>query len=392
MHQAEDVADPKALDQLLHLLAYRFGRPGDDVAAVDQILPAHVGIVPRRRLSELRQRASLDRLYGAIARRVGEPRIDVQASVVEVVHMRSKEPFGLGVGVGDADHLGKTRAIRRRVDLPFLDALPVTLHQQLGAHVPRVAEVGIRVGIVDAEVVGLDRAAAGNEDRRRRLLDRLGPAIDVAQLGIAAVEGERFVGRPRLADEIVRLGIFLARQRRDRAVGVVGVHRGADRKARHQTAARQHVEHGHLLGNPQRRIVERDRITQHDQRGLRRAARQGRGHDVGRRHQTVGVGVMLVHADAVEADALGEFELVEILVIDAVAELGLVHAARQIDPHRTVLLPEIVRHVRPRHQVEPGEFHGHCPLKTGSRFSRKAVMPSFMSAVCISGSSCRKTW
>ena len=190
-----------------------------------------------------------------------------------------------------------------------------------------------------------------------RLLDRLGPAIDVAQLGVAAVEGERLVGRPRLADQVVRLGVLLAGQRRDGAVGVVGVHRGADREARDQPPARQHVEHGELLGHAQRRIVERDRVAEHDQRRLRGPARQGRRHDVGRRHQAVGVGVVLVDADAVEAHLLGIFELVEILVIGDVAELGLVHAVGQVDPDRAVLLPEVVRHVRPGHQMEPGEFH-----------------------------------
>ena len=43
VHQAEDVADAQALDQLLHPLAHRLGRAGDDVAAVDQVLPGQLG-------------------------------------------------------------------------------------------------------------------------------------------------------------------------------------------------------------------------------------------------------------------------------------------------------------------------------------------------------------
>jgi hypothetical protein len=71
--------------------------------------------------------------------------------------------------------------------------------------------------------------------------------------------------------------------------------------------------------------------------------------------------VVFVHADAVEAHLLGIFELVEILVIGDVTELGLVQAVGQVDPHRTMLLTEVVRHVRPGHQMEPGEFHRVTP-------------------------------
>jgi hypothetical protein len=70
---------------------------------------------------------------------------------------------------------------------------------------------------------------------------------------------------------------------------------------------------------------------------------------------------MLVHADAVEAHLLRVFELVEILVVGDVAQLRLVHLVGQVDPDRAVLLPEIVRHVRPGHQMEPGEFHRFTP-------------------------------
>src|SRR5947207_15492025 len=73
---------------------------------------------------------------------------------------------------------------------------------------------------------------------------------------------------------------------------------------------------------------------------------------------------MLVHANAVEPHLLSIFELVEILVIGDVAELRLVHAAGQIDPDRTMLLPEVVRHVRPRHEVEPSKFHGRPPVSS----------------------------
>src|SRR5258708_36622079 len=73
--------------------------------------------------------------------------------------------------------------------------------------------------------------------------------------------------------------------------------------------------------------------------------------------------MVFVDADAVEAEGLRVFELIEILMIGDVAQFGIVHPAGQVDPDRTVLLPEIVRHVRPGHQVEPGEFHRFLPSR-----------------------------
>src|SRR5207245_3663680 len=44
--------------------------------------------------------------------------------------------------------------------------------------------------------------------------------------------------------------------------------------------------------------------------------------------------------------------------VDVMALARIVERVGNIDPHRAVLRAEIVRQVRPRHQVEPGEFHG----------------------------------
>src|SRR5262245_59146125 len=67
--------------------------------------------------------------------------------------------------------------------------------------------------------------------------------------------------------------------------------------------------------------------------------------------------MVLVAADAVEAERLGVLELVQVLVVDVVALLGIVERAGDVDPHGTMLGPEIIRQVGPRHQVEPREFH-----------------------------------
>ena len=47
MHEAEDVADVQALDQILHALAHGLRAAGDDVAAVDQVLPGQFVKPPR---------------------------------------------------------------------------------------------------------------------------------------------------------------------------------------------------------------------------------------------------------------------------------------------------------------------------------------------------------
>ena len=194
-----------------------------------------------------------------------------------------------------------------------------------------------------------------------RLLDRARPDVDVAQLGVAAVPGERFARRPCLDDQVVRFLILLARQRRDLAVAEIGVHRGADRKARDQPSARDAVEHREFFGDAHRRIIERDGIAEHDEADVLGPARQRGGDDVRARHQAVAVLVMLVAADGVEADVGGIFEEIEIGVVDLVALHRIEQLLVDVDPDRTVLLPEIVRQIGPRHQVEPCELHGRAP-------------------------------
>jgi hypothetical protein len=67
--------------------------------------------------------------------------------------------------------------------------------------------------------------------------------------------------------------------------------------------------------------------------------------------------VVLVHADAVEADLVGVEELVEIGVVDVVALDGVVVVDGDVDPHRSHPLPEIVGKVRIGHEVEEMELH-----------------------------------
>ncbi len=125
--------------------------------------------------------------------------------------------------------------------------------------------------------------------------------------------------------------------------------------------ARDAVEHGELFGHADRRIVERDGVAQHDESRVLRAARQAGGDDVGRRHDAVAVLVVLVDADAVEAERGGVFQQVHVGVVDLVALHRIEQALVDIDPDRAVLLAEVVRQIGPGHQVEPGEFHRRFP-------------------------------
>ena len=63
-------------------------------------------------------------------------------------------------------------------------------------------------------------------------------------------------------------------------------------------------------------VVERQDVAQDDQFCLRRTACQAGRHDVRRGHQAIGVLVVLVDADAVEAELVGEFEFVQIAVVE----------------------------------------------------------------------------
>ena len=67
--------------------------------------------------------------------------------------------------------------------------------------------------------------------------------------------------------------------------------------------------------------------------------------------------MVFVTTDAVEADLLGVLELVHILVIDEMAFLRVIQLVRNIDPHRVIFFAEIIRQIRPRHQIEPCKLH-----------------------------------
>jgi hypothetical protein len=72
--------------------------------------------------------------------------------------------------------------------------------------------------------------------------------------------------------------------------------------------------------------------------------------------------VVFVDADAIEAEFGGEFEEVEVVVVDAMAFDGVVEAGIDVDPDAAVLLPEVIRQVGIGHEVEPVELHAAPPV------------------------------
>jgi hypothetical protein len=81
---------------------------------------------------------------------------------------------------------------------------------------------------------------------------------------------------------------------------------------------------------------------------------------------------MLVDANTVEADALGIFELVEIFVVSAVADLRVEQARGHIDPYGTIIVLEGFRQLRIGHEMEPVEFHAFLPFTIVARFERSS--------------------
>jgi hypothetical protein len=195
-----------------------------------------------------------------------------------------------------------------------------------------------------------------------RLLVRARHGVHVAVLVELAVERERLGGRPRLQDQLDALVVLRSQLAGVDAVRVARVHRGADGEAGNEAALAEHVDHRHLLGDTDRRVVERDRVAEHHDRGPLGAVGEHRGDEVRRGHQAVAVVVVLVDADGVEAALLGVHELLEVGGIRRGHDVAVEQAGIDVDPHAAVLLVEVVGECRIGHEVEPHQLHRRTSL------------------------------
>ena len=182
----------------------------------------------------------------------------------------------------------------------------------------------------------------------------------------------------------MRLVVAVAQQRRVLAVGVAGVHRRTDREAGDQPSAGDAVDHGELFGDAGRRIVQGQRVAHDADRGVGGAARERRGDQVGRRHQAVAVGVVLVHAHRIEAAVGGVFEFVHEVVVHVVRAARVEQRGMDVHPDRRVLVAEARRQLGVGHQVEPHQAHGRSPCICDSSSPRKRG-PSASRSLCRLG-------
>jgi hypothetical protein len=219
----------------------------------------------------------------------------------------------------------------------------------------RDAHVGIPT--LRHELHRLERPGTRDPDRRVGLLERPGPAVDVAQLEVLAVVLERAGLRPGPHDQLVGLREARARLRGvDREGEVFGA--AADHLSGDDAPARDAIEHGDLLGHARGRVVERQRVAHDGDLDPPRAHGEHGRDDVRRRHQAIRILVMLVHADAVEAERLGLGELIDVFVVVDLRFFGVEEVVGHPDPGRVVLLLEVGRKIPVRHRVEEEVLHG----------------------------------
>src|SRR5262249_3043856 len=141
------------------------------------------------------------------------------------------EPLRLGVAVRHPDHLEEAAPIRIAVDAAAVDGLPIAVHDSRGRLITMEGEVGVEEVPLHAPVPRLEAARTRDPYRWMGFLDRPRPDIDIAQLGVFAVERERLVGGPGPQDQPDPLPVLVSKGHRVGAVAERTVLWTADREA-----------------------------------------------------------------------------------------------------------------------------------------------------------------
>ena len=221
-----------------------------------------------------------------------------------------------------------------------------------------VGDAHVRVAVAGDELHRLQGAGARDPHLRMRLLDRTGPGVHEPQLVVPADELDRPGLRPGLDDDVVGLvEPFAGVGRVDREAVVLRP--ATDDEPGDEPATGDVVDHGELLRHPRRRVVQRERVADDADLHPRRLAGEDGAHQVGRGHEPVGVLMVLVDADTVEAELVGVDELVEVPVVDLVTDLRVVQGVGDRDPGGTVV---VVRKSRVGHEVEREHTHRGPPV------------------------------
>ena len=213
---------------------------------------------------------------------------------------------------------------------------------------------------------GFGRALGRAPDRRVRLLVGAGPEIDVFEMVVLALEGERPLLGPGADDEVMRLVEAVMREGRVGAHRIVLAADAADHAA-DQPPARDAVDHRVLFGERQRMLADAEGRSDDGELDPRGASRQRRRGDDRRGHDAVGVLVVLVDAEPVEAELLAVFELVEIAVVEFVPLLGVEIAVGQNHPCRPVFLVVVEIEIGVGHQMKEKDLHRAHPVLWAGR-------------------------
>src|SRR5215472_1266307 len=83
--------------------------------------------------------------------------------------------------------------------------------------------------------------------------------------------------------------------------------------------------------------------------------------------------MMLINPEAIKAHPISQFELIKVIVVEPVAELGIIQITRDINPDTSVLFLEIFGQEAVGHQMKPGKLHDASPL--GISFKLRAPRP-----------------
>ncbi len=210
-----------------------------------------------------------------------------------------------------------------------LPVLAVAVEHRLGAAEPGEERCG------DVFLLGQDLGRGGrghgHPDGRVRLLVGARPDVDLAVVEIASLPVERPVmGGPRLHDQVVRLPHAVGHPHRVRVLRRQLERHAADEAAL-EPAARNDVDHRHLLGDARRLAPVGQRVAQHQDAGVLGDARQDRRHQRHRRHRAGGGLVVLVQHD-VQAELVGDLPLVDAVVVDVGALDRIVVRVREDHP------------------------------------------------------------
>ena len=135
------------------------------------------------------------------------------------------------------------------------------------------------------------------------------------------------------------------------------LHASADHHTGDHTPLGDDIEHGEFLSHALGVVVERQHIAQNDQFGLARAPGQTGRHNIGRRHIAVGILMVFVDAHAFKAAFIGLFELIELAIVQGMAEFGIVEGIGTRDPGTVMVLGKIVGEMGPGHEVKTIKLH-----------------------------------